>query len=97
MFAVQVSRTKLDKQHETIVLASEGLLEVLPAHEAGLLLHHFNAAKLNTLKQTLAAAATQQEELNAASQQAAAVKSGKGKAKRKASDKENQDAASKVE
>jgi hypothetical protein len=53
--------SQLSSADETLVLASEGLLQVLPPHEVGLLLHHFNAAKLNALKQALTAAAVQQE------------------------------------
>jgi hypothetical protein len=62
--------SQLSSTDETLVLASEGLLQVLPPHEVGLLLHHFNAAKLNALKQALTAAAVQQE--------AAAAAAGKG-------------------
>jgi hypothetical protein len=63
--------SQLSSTDETLVLASEGLLQVLPPHEVGLLLHHFNAAKLNALKQALTAAAVQQEA-------AAAAAAGKG-------------------
>jgi hypothetical protein len=58
--------SQLSSSDETLVLASEGLLQVLPPQEVGLLLHHFNAARLNALKQALTAAAVQQEAAAAA-------------------------------
>lgn len=39
------------------MLASESLLQVLSAQEVGLMLHHFNAAKLNTMRAAYNAAA----------------------------------------
>ncbi|WIA20127.1 hypothetical protein OEZ85_005977 [Tetradesmus obliquus] len=69
----EVTMSQLCSSDETLVLASEGLLQVLPPHEVGLLLHHFNAARLNALKQALTAATVQQEAA------AAAAKGGRGR------------------
>lgn len=74
--------SQLSSADETLVLASEGLLQVLAPQEVGLLLHHFNAAKLTALKQALAVAAIQQEAAEAAARGKA---KGKGKAKGRSS------------
>lgn len=72
--------TQLAPTNDTIVLASEALLEVMPANEIGLLLQHFDAAKLNTIQQTLAAAA-EEEQHRVTVQATATGKMGKARGK----------------
>eukprot|EP00877_Chromochloris_zofingiensis_P013711 jgi/Chrzof1/8594/Cz03g16220.t1 len=46
----EVTVTAVNVGDESIVLASEGLLEFLSPHEMGVMLHHFNSAKLRNLR-----------------------------------------------